>query len=378
MIRINNVHTIDDDFKSLIIDNTKISSVSFELHFDNAIAFPGLINSHDHLEFNLFPQLGNKTYKSYMEWGRDIHEHDKEIIQSILQIPKELRAKWGMYKNLLAGITTVVQHGARLLINNDIINIFQNCYSLHSVRLEKLWKLKLNKPFAKNQPYAIHIGEGTDDDAFKEINELIRWNLFKRKLVGIHGIAMNTQQAKAFEALVWCPDSNFFLCNATAPINELKNVTKILFGTDSTLSAGWNIWEQLRIARNTGMLTDMELYESLTRTPSLVWNLPERGSLTENKKADIVIAKIKDKTDILNGFFSLNPEDILMIFKDGEIILFDETILAQLTKYVSIKEFSKIFINGTCKFIKGNLPALIKHIKQYNAEIKFPVEIDEK
>jgi hypothetical protein len=199
---------------------------------------------------------------------------------------------------------------------------------------------------------------------------------FEKKIDWNTGIVMNTQQAKAFEALVWCPASNFFLCNATAHINELKNVTKVLFGTDSTLSAGWNIWEQLRMARSLDMLTDMELYESLTSIPALVWSLPETGSLTENKNADIVIAKMKDKTDALNGFFSLNPEDILMIFKEGNIILFDETVLAQLTKHVSIQEFGKIFINGTCKFIRGNLPALIKQIKQYNTEIKFPVEID--
>ena len=389
MIVLHNIHSINADFENVTIKDGKIINISsaekgdahnnsIHLHFDDAFAFPGLINSHDHLEFDLFPQLGNRVYKSYLEWGENIHLQDKEIIRSVLRVPKELRAEWGIYKNLLAGITSVVHHGERMNINNKAINVFQDCYSLHSVRLEKLWKLKLNKPFAKDQPYVVHVGEGTNDEAFKEINELIRWNFLKRKLIGIHGIAMNTQQAKAFEALVWCPDSNFFLCNATARIHELKTVTKILFGTDSTLSAGWNIWEQLRLARSRGMLTDMELYESLTRTPSLVWNLPERGSLTENKKADIVIAKIKDKTDILNGFFSLNPEDILMIFKDGDIILFDETVLAQLTKHISIQEFSKIFINGTCKFIRGNLPALVKHIKQYNAEIKFPVEIDEK
>ena len=48
------------------------------INFENAIAFPGLINSHDHLDFNLFPQTGNRIYNNYTEWGKDIHDQNKE------------------------------------------------------------------------------------------------------------------------------------------------------------------------------------------------------------------------------------------------------------------------------------------------------------
>lgn len=375
MIRLTNVHTIDNNSESIIIDNKNSSSASIDLDLDNAIAFPGLINSHDHLEFNLFPQLGNKIYESYMEWGPDIHEHNKEIIRSVLKIPKELRSKWGVYKNLLAGITTVVQHGEKLLFNDNIINIYQDCYSLHSVKLEKYWKLKLNKPFTGNKPYAIHAGEGTNEASGKEIDELIKWNILNKKIVAVHGIAMNTQQAKAFDALVWCPDSNFFLYNATAKIGELKKHSKILFGTDSTLSANWNIWQHLRLARSTGMLTDEELYQSLTTAPATIWNLS--GSGIEKNNPDIVIAKKKITNNWFSSFFSLNPEDILMICREGNIVLFDDTLLAQLAKNISTESFSKIYINSACKFVKGDLPILIKQIKQYDPTINFPVEIAE-
>ena len=40
-----------------------------DLTFENTIISPGLINSHDHLDFNLYPALGNKTYNNYTEWG---------------------------------------------------------------------------------------------------------------------------------------------------------------------------------------------------------------------------------------------------------------------------------------------------------------------
>src|SRR5437870_317775 len=68
---------------------------AFKLAFDNAIAFPGLINSHDHLDFNLFPQLGCSTYNNYTEWANNIHENYKDDINSVLKIPEDLRIKWG-------------------------------------------------------------------------------------------------------------------------------------------------------------------------------------------------------------------------------------------------------------------------------------------
>ena len=48
---------------------------------------------------------------------------------------------------------------------------------------------------------------------------------------------MDEQQATAFEALVWCPASNYFLLNTTAAVDKLKTKTSILFGTDSTLTS---------------------------------------------------------------------------------------------------------------------------------------------
>ncbi|MDB5149564.1 MAG: hypothetical protein JWQ57_3584, partial [Mucilaginibacter sp.] len=58
-----------------------------QLTFVDAIAFPGLINSHDHLDFNLFPQFGNQTYESYTEWGKHIHRAYADEIASVLKIP---------------------------------------------------------------------------------------------------------------------------------------------------------------------------------------------------------------------------------------------------------------------------------------------------
>src|SRR4029077_6161910 len=114
--------------------------------------------------------------------------------------------EWGMYKNLIAGVTTVVNHGTRLNIGNPLINIYQESQNLHSVKFEKGWKWKLNNPLLKNKDCVIHTGEGSDKQSSVEIDHLLNFNLLKRNLVGVHGVAMNASQARKFKGLVWCPE----------------------------------------------------------------------------------------------------------------------------------------------------------------------------
>lgn len=388
-MRLCNLNIIETEgLQQIQVENGKIKAVTenektlqnipkeLRIEFQNAIAFPGLINSHDHLDFNLFPQIGNRFYNNYSEWGKDIHIQNKEAINAVLKIPLHLRTQWGLYKNLLNGITTVVNHGVRLKITDLFITVLQNNYSLHSIQFEKYWPLKLNNVFAKKQPYVIHAGEGTDGMAHKEIDTLIKINFFKKSLFAVHGVAMDEEQAKNFKGLVWCPGSNFFLLNATADIKRLKTKTRILFGTDSTLTADWNLWNHLRLARKTRLMNDHEIFNTLTKTPSVAWRQNNIGVISINKNADIVIAKnIVSKG--FDAFYSLNPEDIQLILHEGKIRLFDEEIKEQLTGYhFPISQFSKINVNGKCKYVYGNLSSLVNEILLYNPKTHFPITVE--
>jgi len=339
-------------------------SDELNLNFDNAIVFPGLINSHDHLDFNLFPPLAGKIFRNYTEWGVYIHIQYKDIIDNVLQIPESLRIQWGIYKNLLCGVTMVVNHGKKINTSNDLITVFQHCQSIHSVHFEKRWRFALNNPFKRNSHAVIHCGEGTDALASKEINRLISWNLFNRPIIAIHGIAMSEEQANQFKALVWCPESNYFLLDKTAPVNILKNYLPILFGTDSTLTGDWNLWNHIRKARQSGMLSDQELYDSLTAGPTTIWET-NAGEIEENKDADLVLSKA-------NSFFATDPQDILLVMHKGSISLFDEELYHQLGSTNTLG-YSKIKVGDSNKFVRGDLPALIAKIKQYYPDAGFPV-----
>ena len=384
MLMLHNVHVLGQGLRDISVDGETISQVrvsnssgekdaAISFHFDQCLVFPGLINSHDHLHFNSFPRLGHRTYADYVEWGADIHAADREQIDAVLKIPMPLRARWGLYKNLLNGVTTVVHHGERMPVATDLIKVFNRCHSLHSVRQERRWRWRLNKPWAKPWPFVIHAGEGTHAAARAEIDTLLRWNLLKRSLVAIHGVAMTPAQARFFAALIWCPASNDFLLKATADIPRLSEHTAILFGTDSTLTASWNLWEQLRYGRGLGLLRDEALMASLATTPARAWGLRDRGQIKEGFQADIVIARPKKPAADFQSWFDLNPEDLVLVMQAGRILLCEEDRYLQAAKAgLMSSPCSRIIVGGSVKYVAGDLPELMAEIRRYMPEAAFP------
>lgn len=144
-----NIRVCNGKIADITPADAKSKAGHLTLSFNNALIFPGLINSHDHLDFNLFPALGGKTFNNYAEWGKHIHTAYKNEINAVLKIPVMLRYQWGVYKNLLCGVTTVVNHGEKTLLQNSPVNIFEESHCLHSVQFDKPWKLKLNNPAKK-------------------------------------------------------------------------------------------------------------------------------------------------------------------------------------------------------------------------------------
>ncbi len=58
------------------------------VNVDGYLILPGLINAHDHLEFNLFPRLGRGPYPNSEAWARDICHPDCSPVREHLSVPK--------------------------------------------------------------------------------------------------------------------------------------------------------------------------------------------------------------------------------------------------------------------------------------------------
>jgi hypothetical protein len=175
---------------------------------------------------------------------------------------------------------------------------------------------------------------------------------------------MTSKQAKKFEALIWCPASNFFMFGKTSDIAMIGKSTRILFGTDSTLTARWNAWDHFRQARSISAVGDQELLSMLTTNAASCWDLALHGGLNAGMKADLVIARIKGSPS-WDSFYAINPSDILIVLHDGKIRLFDAEAGSGLNRVVgfSMDKFSKIRIGKNEKFVFGDIPQLMSKIK---------------
>ena len=75
----------------------RTTSTGSSLDLGGYLVLPGLINSHDHLEFALFPRLGKGGYNNFLEWADDIHHPSDSPIAEQRRVPRTTRLWWGAF-----------------------------------------------------------------------------------------------------------------------------------------------------------------------------------------------------------------------------------------------------------------------------------------
>lgn len=323
---------------------------------DQMIAFPGFVNAHDHLDFNLFPQFTTHPFEDYMEWGEYLHSNFQNEIQHVLKIPIELRIQFGVLKNLVNGFTGVVHHGNHHSLIKGLTNfpVQLNYRYIHSIKTDKFWKAKLNLP--SQHPVMIHLGEGKSSQAKQEIDLLLKWNFVRKKVIAVHALSLNKNQAERIEGVVWCPDSNLNLYNETLDLTKVLGSTTVFFGTDSTLSAGANSWEHLRRV--------LEL--NLVSPETLLKILMDSSYFSDQHRHSFVIAR-KRSEQFLTSFFSIEPEDIMLVWIDGQPWLCDDSL--DLKPEAGIP----VAVGNAVKWIHRELTATAAELNKI--EVELPLKI---
>lgn len=363
--------------KGPIIEEISASTSSFDskaIHFEKALLLPGLVNSHDHLCFNLYPRLGGTNYSDYREWALDVQTHYKADIRKLEKVPRPLLYQWGILKNLVNGVTTVVQHGAFFQTDFDhLVRVHRQTVPLHSTSFERKWKWKLLRP--SPHPVVMHAGEGLNEDMEKELRQLGRWNVFRNKIIPVHGIKMTPGLAPDFKALIWCPESNFELFQATAAVRSLWDQIPILFGSDSTISASWNMWRHFRRAFKLELLQPDQLLSTLTSNPAKIWNLDKKGEVKEGFFADLTIVD-HPGDDPWATFCGAQPTAVLLVVKEGKVVLCDDRIWPQINRINQKHDhFTRLRIGDTYKWIAADVNELMQNIKALAPEVAFPFGI---
>ena len=312
------------------------------------LILPGLINSHDHLEFNLFPPLGKGPYPNATAWAEDIYHPDCSPVKEHLAIPKAVRLAWGGLKNLLSGVTTVAHHNpyeAEVFANNFPVRVVKRFGWAHSLRFSPDLVSRYQAA-SKRWPFLIHAAEGTDACAASEIHELERKGVLSRRTVLIHGVGIDDESLKLLQrrrvSIVWCPSSNLFTLSQTVRPEVLRSSLPVCLGTDSGLTCQDDLAGEIRVARKAGCLAAEDLYPMVTTEAASILRLARgEGEIQDGAIADLLVVPDSGQ----------NPAQALQNFCPSLVILGGKVQLvskdlAQRVDPVLIRNFQSIELEG--------------------------------
>jgi cytosine/adenosine deaminase-related metal-dependent hydrolase len=260
------------------------------LHVRDGSLHPGLINAHDHLHRNHYGRLGHPPYEDAYEWGRDIHHRCGDAIARGRALPRREALLRGAWKNLRAGVTSVVHHDAWE-------DAFDEDFPLRVVRIESAHSLGFATSLPvvpSGSPFAIHLSEGVSVAAADEVRELDVRGLVTADLLAVHAVGVDARGIQRLRnvgaAIVWCPSSNRFLFGRTAPAELLAPGIDVLLGSDSLLTADGSLLRELRVARELGLLTHARLHDAVGATAAARLGL-ETPSLAVGARADVIVLR---------------------------------------------------------------------------------------
>lgn len=284
---------------------------------------PGLINAHDHLHRNHYGRLGAPPHANAYEWGRDIHQRFADEIAAARAVPRREALLRGAWKNLRAGVTTVVHH-------DPWEPDFERDFPIRVARVRTAHSLGFERDFARaaapdptdpRQPLCIHLAEGTDALSAGEVRGLDRLGYLDDRLLAVHAVGADEDGIRRLResgaAVVWCPTSNEYLLGRTAPAELLASGIDVLLGSDSLLSADGDLLDELRVARRIGHLNDARLLDAVGATAARRLRLPP-PSLAPGSHADIAVFR--------KPVLEAAADDVALVLVGGEIRVADPEV----------------------------------------------------
>ena len=323
--------------RAVAIENRRIVDARgrFDLVIDvpDADVRPGLINAHDHLHRNHYGRLGEPPYRNASQWAEHIQMRYRARIARRHRWPRRSALLAGAWKNLFAGVTTVVHH-------DPWESDFDDDFPLRVARVPAIDSVRTipdRDGIESKSPYCIHVGEGVDAAAAEEVRELDALGLLTAKLIAVHGVGLDDDGIRRFRsagaALVWCPTSNIFLLGRTAPAALLRSGIDVLLGSDSRLSGKGDLLDELRFARAHGALDDRQLEMAVGGASARRLGLAA-PSLQPGATADLIFVR--------KPILEAKTEDVVLVFANGIPRVVQPELVPKLGRLAESSEEMKI------------------------------------
>jgi len=292
---------------------------------------PGLINAHDHLEFNLFPRLGRGPYPNATAWANDVYRPGESPVREHRRVAKRVRLFWGGLKNLVSGATTVCHHNPfdREVFNPRFpVRVVREFGWAHSLAFSADLTDRYRRT-SRGRPFIVHAAEATDSTGAEEIRTLNRMGVLDGAVL-VHGVAIDANGWRLLRergsSLIVCPVSNVFTLHQT--LRRFAPGVKVALGTDSALTALGDLLDALRFALRECRVTPARLYRMVTEEAAAVLRLKRgEGAIREGGVADLTV--IRD-TGLPPAEVLLSARQVELVIIGGRIRLMSERLAKRL------------------------------------------------
>jgi hypothetical protein len=342
-----------------------MESRCIDIELSGFLIMPGLINAHDHLQFALYPKLGNPPYQNYIEWGEDIHATLPELIAKHKLIPKDTRLWWGGIRNLLCGVTTVCHHDPlwpELQRENFPVRVVQQYGWAHSPTLGGDLR-QAHSATPHGRAFIVHSCEGVDNLATQEVFELDRLKVLGASTVLVHGLALDEAGIALIRerhaSLIVCPSSNQFLFGRVPDMNLLGMTEKIALGSDSPLTATGDFLDEIRFTIESCGIAPGRIYRMVTETPAAILRLEDgEGTLDISRPADLIAVRDTGE-DAVERLRTLSMTDIELVMIRGQIQLASEAVWKLLPPQIK-HDLEALWIEGTIRWLRAPIKKLLQ------------------
>jgi 5-methylthioadenosine/S-adenosylhomocysteine deaminase len=313
--------------------------------------YPGLIDLHNHLTWNVHPRWSPGLTRDRYEWqAMDSYavalSGPQAKVRSVAECDLE---RFGEVKALVWGATTVtgsLQQDCSLGLarNLDYGSDFGQepaQYRIFPLELKPEEEASVRSALASGKPVLMHLAEGTDASAARELRMARAHAFLSPGLIIIHGVPLTEQDfddlGKAGVGLVWSPRSNIELYGRTTNVAAAKKRVVMAISPDWSPSGSSGMIAELRYAalwsdqQFPRVFSAKELVQMATANPATLARIADKvGRLAKDHFADYVVIRRGARTDAYESLIYAGTKDVMLVSVSGRPLFGDRELMQRV------------------------------------------------